>query len=120
MLYFDSILKRDSEWFDQNNPAEMSTRILKETTTIERGIGLKFGLIFMGFSTFCFGYGFAFYRGWEFTLVLLAAFPVMVLPGAIMGIVFVSGMKEQLKAYAQSAGYADQALNAIKVVHTYG
>ena len=25
-----------------------------------------------------------------------------------------------MKAYAQSAGYAEQALNAIKVVHTYG
>ena len=25
-----------------------------------------------------------------------------------------------MKAYSQSAGYADQALNAIRVVHTYG
>lgn len=25
-----------------------------------------------------------------------------------------------MKAYAQSAGYAEQALQAIKIVHTYG
>jgi len=25
-----------------------------------------------------------------------------------------------MRAYAQSAGYAEQALNAVKVVHSYG
>ena len=30
------------------------------------------------------------------------------------------GIKETMKSYAQSAGYAEQALSSIKVVHTYG
>jgi hypothetical protein len=40
--------------------------------------------------------------------------------GSIMGSVVESGMVEAMKAYAQSAGYAEQALTAIRVVHTYG
>lgn len=30
------------------------------------------------------------------------------------------GFKESMRAYAQSSGYAEQALHAVKVVHTYG
>ena len=30
------------------------------------------------------------------------------------------GNNENMKAYSQSSGYAEQALSAIKVVHTYG
>jgi len=42
------------------------------------------------------------------------------LTGSLMGIALQSGITEQLKAYAMSAGYAEQALSAIKIVHTYG
>lgn len=44
----------------------------------------------------------------------------MMVVGGIMGSVMESGMVEAMKAYAQSAGYAEQALTAIRVVHTYG
>ena len=37
-----------------------------------------------------------------------------------MGVAMQDGFAEQMRAYAQSAGYAEQALGAIKVVHTYG
>ena len=37
-----------------------------------------------------------------------------------MGAMFEQGMVEAMKAYTQSAGYAEQALFSIKVVHTYG
>jgi len=66
------------------------------------------------------GFTFGFYWGWEFALILLASVPVMMCFGAS----FFGGManigKLEMKAYAQSAGYAEQAINAIKVVHTYG
>jgi hypothetical protein len=40
--------------------------------------------------------------------------------GGIMGSLVESGLADAMKAYAQSAGYAEQALSAIRVVHTYG
>lgn len=73
----------------------------------------------MSWAGFLFGFAFAFYWGWLLTLILLASLPVMILSGVGMAL-SMGGSEEALKAYAQSAGYAEQALQGIKVVHTYG
>jgi ABC-type multidrug transport system fused ATPase/permease subunit len=71
-------------------------------------------------TSFLFGFAFAFYYGWLLTLILCGGIPFLLLAGAGMAISLEAGFTNQMKAYSQSAGYADQALNAIKVVHTYG
>ena len=74
----------------------------------------------MNVSFFVFGFLFAFYWGWLLTLILLAGAPVMLGLGAGFALSMEDGTKENMKAYSQSSGYAEQALSAIKVVHTYG
>lgn len=98
----------------------MSARIAKECSAIQRGTGDKLGLIIYGYSSFFAGFAVAFTFGWLMTCILLIAIPVMGTTAAIFAAMVSSTMKEQMKAYAQSAGYAEQALSAIKVVHTYG
>lgn len=83
-------------------------------------MGEKIGNIIMSIAGFVAGFAFSFYWGWLYTCILLAAFPFLCFIGAAMGVSMESGYVEAMKAYAQSAGYAEQALNAIKVVHTYG
>jgi len=73
-----------------------------------------------GFSSFILGILLSFYWGWKFNLILIAFVPLIMITGSLMGAALTSGISEQLKAYAQSAGYAEQALSAIKIVHTYG
>lgn len=97
----------------------MAARISKETAAIQRAIGEKFANIVMSVCSFLLGYAFAFYWGWILTLLLLACIPVMGCAGLILGISLQGGMIEQLKAYAQSAGYAEQALHSVRIVHTY-
>ena len=63
-----------------------------------------------------FGFLAAFYFGWFFTLILLAATPILVLVSGGMFAALSKGHIEELRAYAQSGGYAEQALSAIKVV----
>lgn len=58
--------------------------------------------------------------GWKFTLMLMAIFPFMMIFGAMLGVFFGAHVQDEMKAYAQSAGYAEQALQSIKVVQTYG
>jgi len=41
--YFETVLEKDAEWFDQNNPTEMASKIAKEVVTIQRGSGEKIG-----------------------------------------------------------------------------
>lgn len=97
----------------------MTSRISKECSAIQRGIGEKFGNIIMSISSFILGYGFAFYLGWILTLILLGGLPLMMGVGGVLGVVVQGGLLEQMKAYAQSAGYAEQALHAVRIVHTY-
>ena len=39
ILYFKSILEKDSGWFDENIPSELTASIAKQTTAILRGTG---------------------------------------------------------------------------------
>jgi len=66
------------------------------------------------------GFFFAFLRGWWLSLLLILVFPFLFL---LMGSVFKlmsEAFKSNLKAYGQSAGYSEQALNAIRVVQAFG
>lgn len=78
------------------------------------------GTIILAFSMTTAGLAFAFSKGWSFSLVLLIAFPFIGVTTSLMSKVMSKGSQETMKAYGQSAGYADQALNAIRVVVAYG
>lgn len=98
----------------------MASKISKETSAIARGMGDKIGQIILNYGMFVFGFAFSFYWGWLMTCILLAAFPVLAILGVVMAVMMEEGTKEGMRAYSQSSGYAEQALSAIKVVHTYG
>lgn len=72
--------------------------------------------LFMSFS----GLFFAFFKGWIMSLILLGAFPILLIMMGIVGKAIQNGFRQNLEAYGQSAGYAEQALNAIRVVHAFG
>lgn len=97
----------------------MASKISKETAAIQRGIGEKYGMLWSAIFNFLISFTIAFARSWKLTVALLLFMPVMACVGGLIGSVFAGNLKGQLKAYAQSAGYAEQALNAIRIVHTY-
>lgn len=107
LRYFEACLEKDADFYDKNNPTEMTSRISKECSAIQRGIGEKFGNIIMSVSSFIFGYAFAFTIGWILTLILLGGLPLMMCVGGVLGVVVQGGLLEQMRAYAQSAGYAE-------------
>jgi len=98
----------------------MSAKIAKEISAIQRGLGEKVGNTIMSVSMFFFGFALAFYWGWKLSLILLGTMPVVMLTGVAMAVALETGTTQMMRAYAQSAGYAEQALNAIRVVHSYG
>jgi len=97
----------------------MASKISKEVAAVQRGTGEKVGNITMSVSGFFLGYIAAFYFGWKLSLILLGGLPFVLLSGVAMGAMFETGAVESMKAYAQSAGYAEQALQSVKIVHTY-
>ncbi|CDW88003.1 abc transporter family protein [Stylonychia lemnae] len=118
--YLQGILSQDIAWFDSINVPELSARLSKECQAMQRALGEKIGAILMSIGMCLAGLFFAFFRGWIFSLILLAAFPIVMILLGTTGKAMQNGFKQNLQSYGQSAGYADQALNAIKVVQAFG
>ena len=97
----------------------MAAKIAKEITAINRGMGEKVGTIIFSLCAFVFGFLASFYWGWKLTLIPMATFPIFIILGYSMATVMKDGTVDQMRAYSQSAGYAEQALSGIRVVHTY-
>lgn len=70
----------------------MASKISKECSAIQRGIGEKVGSIVMNVGSFLFGFIFSFYWGVTFTLILLGLLPFMGLAGVMMGVTMGSGL----------------------------
>ena len=118
--YFKAALAKDAAFYDEQNPNEMASKINKEAAAVRRGCSEKNGVVMMSLTMFVLGFVAAFYFGWKYSLILLGGLPFIAGVGVLWGVSMESGTVGQMKAYAQSAGYAEQALQSIKIVHAYG
>lgn len=118
--YFRSCLAKDAAFFDENNPTELPSKISSETEKIKSGMGDKVDLAVKAIGTTFAGFIVAFIMEWRLTLLLIVFSPCFLIIGLFIRSIMVGGLTEVSKAYAQSAGYAEQALQAIKVVQAYG
>lgn len=83
-------------------------------------MGDKVDLAVKAIGTTFAGFIVAFIMEWRLTLLLIVFSPCFLIIGLFIRSIMVGGLTEVSKAYAQSAGYAEQALQAIKVVQAYG
>ena len=88
----------------------MASKINKEAAAVRRGCNEKNGVVMMTATIFILGFVAAFYFGWKYSLILLGGLPFIAGVGVLWGVSMESGTVGQMKAYAQSAGYAEQAL----------
>jgi len=61
----------------------------------------------MAFAMSCSGLFFAFFKGAYFSAFLMCYFPFMFFMSMVITIAFSRGFSENMKAYGQSAGYAE-------------
>lgn len=85
----------------------MASKINKEAGAVRRGCSEKNGVVNMSIWMFILGFVAAFYRGWLFSLILLGGLPFIACVGILFGASMQSGQVQQMKAYSQSAGYAE-------------
>ena len=105
--YFKQCLMKDADYFDKNNPLELTAKINKETAAMQNGMGNKVGAVLLASFSLIFGFGFAFWWGWLYTLILLASFPALAIAGVAMSVAMESGTGDSMRAYSQSSGYAE-------------
>lgn len=118
--YLRNILNQDSAWFDQVNYTELSSRLSKDVDSIQRGVGTKFGQIIYSLSMCASGLFVAFYKGWTLAFAMLGIGPILLTGMIIFSTIMMKRQSITMKAYAQSAGYAEQALSAVRIVISFG
>ena len=82
-------------------------------------IGPKVANLIQYISTFGCAYGFAFYRSWRLTLVMLGALPVLMLAGAVVTKVVGAATEKAQRAYAVAGGVAQDVLSSIRTVQAF-
>lgn len=87
---------------------------------IQRAIGTKFGMIIYSFAMCASGFFVAFYKGWTLAFAMLGIAPIMLIGMAIFTSIMMKRTAIANKAYSQSAGYAEQALSAMRIVVSFG
>ena len=107
VAYLRAILRQDITWFDNINPSELSSNLFKEVQAMQRAIGEKTGTLILSVCMSISGLFFAFFKGWLFSFILLAVFPLIFMSSFFLTKIIQSGYSESLKAYAQSSGYAE-------------
>jgi len=98
--YLKKILAQEIAWFDETNPSELGARINKECMAIQKALGEKMGTILLAFAMTVSGVTMAFTRGWTFSFVLLALFPLIFSTTILMTKVMQTGFVENMIAYS--------------------
>ena len=118
--YLQAVLDKDSAWFDQNNYLEYAARLSREVDQIQAGIGQKTGQIIYSMAMSLSGIVVGFYKGWSLALAMLGIAPIMLAGMTIFAMVQQKNALTTMRAYGQSAGYAEQALSAVRIVVSFG
>lgn len=115
---FRAMLRQDIEFFDRDeNTAGALTSFLSTETTHMAGLsGATLGTILMSVSTLvaCCVVALAF--GWKLALVCIATMPVLLACGFLRVWMLAQFQQRSKKAYDQSAGFAAEAVTAIRTV----
>lgn len=114
------MLDQESAWYDQVNYLELASRIGKEVDQIQSGIGNKYGQILYAVCMCLSGFVVAFVKGWTLAFAMLGVGPIMMIGMTIFASVMQKRTVASMRAYGQSAGYAEQALSAIRIVVSFG
>ena len=120
IAYLEAILRQECAWFDMLNYAELSARLSKETLAIQRAIGEKYSQILFTIAMSISGLTLGFTKGWLLAFAMLGIAPIMMVGIMVFTGFMGSKVQKQIKAYGQSAGYAEQALSSIRVVVAFG
>ncbi|KAK8718207.1 hypothetical protein V6N13_045450 [Hibiscus sabdariffa] len=119
-LYLKTILRQDVGFFDvETNTGEVIGRMSGDTVLIQDAMGEKVGKFIQLVFTFSGGFVIAFFQGWQLTLVMLSAIPLVVITGGIMTMIITKMASRGQSAYAKAATVVDQTIGSIRTVASF-
>uniref|UniRef100_A0A8C5Q1S8 ABC-type xenobiotic transporter n=1 Tax=Leptobrachium leishanense TaxID=445787 RepID=A0A8C5Q1S8_9ANUR len=120
LKYFHSVLSQEMSWFDVTKAGELNTRLTEDINKINNGIGDKMGHLIQKVSSTVVGLLFGLIKGWQLSLVLIAASPILAIVAAISCKLTVSLANKELSAYAKAGSVAEEVLSSIRTVVAFG
>ncbi|XP_021821988.1 ABC transporter B family member 11-like [Prunus avium] len=119
-LYLKTILRQDVAFFDKEiNTGEIVGRMSGDTVLIQEAMGEKVGNFIQLIATFVGGFVIAFVKGWLLTLVMLSSIPLLVLSGAVMGILISKTASSGQTAYSVASTVVEQTIGSIRTVASF-
>ncbi|XP_050237901.1 ABC transporter B family member 21-like [Mercurialis annua] len=119
-LYLKTILRQDIAFFDkETNTGEVIGRMSGDTLLIQDAMGEKVGKFIQLVATFVAGFVIAFTKGWLLTLVMLSAFPLLVMAFAVTSIASAKMASRGQNAYAKAANVVEQTIGSIRTVASF-
>jgi ATP-binding cassette, subfamily B (MDR/TAP), member 1 len=115
---FRAFLRQDVAFFDNDaNTAGSLTSFLSTETTHVAGLsGVTLGTLLMVFTTLVAAMSLSLAIGWKLSLVCISTIPVLLGCGFFRFWMLAHYQRRSKKAYAGSAGYASEAISAIRTV----
>ena len=107
-------------WYDTHQTGDFAVKMAEDLNKIQEGIGEKIGM-FIFFMTICLcSISNAFYHGWELTLVMIAAMPLLMIAVAIIAGSQTALTEKEANAYGRAGAIADEVLSSIRTVVAFG
>ncbi|KAL4425508.1 hypothetical protein ABPG75_009524 [Micractinium tetrahymenae] len=121
-LYLASLLSQDMPFFDTaaQGASGLVHALREEASQLQEALSDKLGAFVQGLACFVGGMIVAFARGWDLSLVVLAAIPALVIIGAVCGIFTAKLQAQASRAYGRAGAIAFEAVGHIRTVAAFG
>ena len=119
-LFLKAVLRQDIGWYDVHQTGDFASRMSDDLTKLQEGIGEKIGMFIFFMTIFSASLINAFIHGWELTLVIFSAMPILIIAVSICArAVSVFSAKEQ-NIYGKAGAIAEEVLSSIRTVIAFG
>jgi len=115
-----AVLIQEEEWYDTINVEELPTQLNSNLAEVEKGTGIKFGVIIYMLGVAIGSTAVWFYIGYLLTFPMILLWFIILGIGGIEIFFSMKGEKHQREAYSKSGAQAEQSINSIKVVKAFG
>ncbi|XP_060888922.1 bile salt export pump-like [Labrus mixtus] len=119
-IYFSKVMRMEIGWFDCTSVGELNTRMSDDINKINDAIADQVAIFLQRFTTFVCGFCIGFVKGWQLTLVIVAASPLIGLGAGLMAVFVAKLTGMELQAYAKAGAVADEVLSSIRTVAAFG
>ncbi|XP_030843068.1 ATP-dependent translocase ABCB1 isoform X1 [Strongylocentrotus purpuratus] len=118
--FFHAILHQEISWFDFHQTGEITSKLSDDVEKVKSGYGENVGIFLQFLGQIIAGFILAFSVSWELTIVIMAVLPVLVLSSGFMAHVISVMTTQEMQAYSQAGGVAEEVLSCIRTVMAFG